>query len=441
MMGLLDAREPCRLAPNRAPVFPKSIAQLPVNPQCGPDSRSRYWTILEQNQQFLPASIRCMVAVPAVRRLYAAPAAAAQDIRPRTAIATNFSIALQTVSMLRAYLRTIETPLSISLVSLRSEMPIAGDSMATSSVKEIEKTPPGRRDNQAMTSTRRSQPIRAVGRKDITMRARNSSYPHDAVNALFITAGSRRSASIELLGSSTSAGQDQGRVQSRRAPTKLRDEMAELLTEIDGLPVLVCLVITDIPADVRSSFLPRGNGVHSLPFTALEKMVDRVRGSSAPSDAPSRPAPALVELISDGAPLAQLPAPSNETVLRVGPLELDLLDRSAKRGDRKIDLRPREFQLLKYMMQRSDNLVTRATLFKEVWRYRFVPETNLVDVHMGRLRRKVDGPNESPLIRNIRGTGFVLGATPGSLSSPSKSAQQSENLAAEVPRSVQRAAL
>jgi DNA-binding winged helix-turn-helix (wHTH) protein len=281
------------------------------------------------------------------------------------------------------------------------------------------------------------------GREDITMRARNSSYPHDRNNALFLTAGSRRSASIELLGSSTRAGPDQGRVQSRRVPTKLRDEMAELLTDIDGLPVLVCLVITDIPAGMRSDFLPRGNDIHSLPFTALEKMVDRMRGSSAPRDAPTRPAPALVELISNGDPLAQLPAPSNETVLRVGPLELDLLDRSAKRGDRKIDLRPREFQLLKYMMQRSDSLVTRATLFKEVWRYRFVPETNLVDVHMGRLRRKVDGPNETALIRNVRGNGFVLGATPGSLSPPSKPAQRSENLAAAAKssRSLQRAAL
>jgi DNA-binding winged helix-turn-helix (wHTH) protein len=430
------------MPPNRTPVVPKSIVQLAVDPQCGQDSRSRYWTILEQNQQFLPASIRWIVAVPAVHHLRGRRPRRRREIRPRTANATNFRIALRTVSMLTAYLRTIETPLSISLVSLPSEMPIARDSMATTSVNEIKKTPPGRPDNQAMTSF---NPAFAAnprgGRKDITMRAHNSSYPHDPINALFITAGSRRSASIELLGSSTRAEQDQGRVQRRRASTKLRDEMAELLTEIDGLPVLVCLVITDIPADVRSDFLPGGNGVHSLPFTALEKMVDRVRGSSASSDAPSRPAPALVELISDGDPLAQLPAPSNETVLRVGPLELDLLDRSAKRGDRKIDLRPREFQLLKYMMQRSDSLLTRATLFKEVWRYRFIPETNLVDVHMGRLRRKVDGPNESPLIRNVRGAGFVLGANPGSLSSPSKPAQGSENLAAAAPRSVQRAAL
>ena len=110
--------------------------------------------------------------------------------------------------------------------------------------------------------------------------------------------------------------------------------------------------------------------------------------------------------------MVRLPAPPNETVLRVGPLELDLLDRTAKRGDRQIDLRPREFRLLKYMMQRSGKLLTRATLFKEVWDYKFVPESNLVDVHMGRLRRKVDGANEAPMISNVRGAGFVLGATP-----------------------------
>jgi DNA-binding response OmpR family regulator len=94
---------------------------------------------------------------------------------------------------------------------------------------------------------------------------------------------------------------------------------------------------------------------------------------------------------------------SNDTVLRVRPLELDLLDRTAKRGDRRIDLRPREFQLLKYIMQRSGRLLTRATLLKEVWNYKFVPKTNLVDVHMGKLRRKVDGSNEPPLILNVRG--------------------------------------
>jgi two-component system, OmpR family, response regulator len=99
-----------------------------------------------------------------------------------------------------------------------------------------------------------------------------------------------------------------------------------------------------------------------------------------------------------------------ETVLLVGSLELDLIDRVAKRGNRQIDLRPREFRLLRYMMQRSDQLLTRADLFFDVWDYKFVPRSNLVDVHMGRLRRAVDGPNEVPMIRTVHGKGFVLSA-------------------------------
>jgi len=168
-------------------------------------------------------------------------------------------------------------------------------------------------------------------------------------------------------------------------------------------------------------------------------MVDRMRGSSLRSDAPSKQPHAIVEPTSSGEPLARVPAPPNETTVRVGPLELDLLDRTAKRGDRKIDLRPREFQLLKYMMQQSDHLLTRAVLLKEVWRYRFVSETNLVDVHMGRLRRKVDGANESPMIRTIRGVGFVLNATPCPLGSPPKPAERSASptVADKSPRSLE----
>jgi DNA-binding winged helix-turn-helix (wHTH) protein len=219
--------------------------------------------------------------------------------------------------------------------------------------------------------------------------------------------------------------------------------MAEVLTDIDGLPILVRVLIKDIPEEIRSGLVSRGNDIHARLSSTLEMMVDRMRGSSLRSDAPSKQPLAVVELISSGEPLARLPALPNETVLRVGPLELDLLDRSAKRGDRKIDLRPREFLLLKYMMQRNDQLLTRATLLKEVWRYRFVPETNLVDVHMGRLRRKVDGANESPMIRNVRGVGFILNAIPCSLSSPSKPAQRSGNLvvADKSPGSLERAAV
>jgi DNA-binding response OmpR family regulator len=185
--------------------------------------------------------------------------------------------------------------------------------------------------------------------------------------------------------------------------------MAEFLADIDGIPVVVRFLVKDMSAKMQSEFAAKGADIHSLLTSTLQKMVDRMRGSSQRSDGLSKQPLAIVE-ISRGEALVRVPAPPNETVLRVGPLELDLLDRTAKRGDRRIDLRPREFRLLKYMMQRNEELLTRATLLKEVWNYKFVPETNLVDVHMGRLRRKVDGPNEAAIIRNVRGAGFILSA-------------------------------
>jgi DNA-binding winged helix-turn-helix (wHTH) protein len=202
-----------------------------------------------------------------------------------------------------------------------------------------------------------------------------------------------------------------------RVPPTLRNEIAELLVDVDGLSVLVRFLVKDIPTEMQSGSVSKDADIHALLSRALEGAADRMRGSSPRDDGASKQPPALVELTSG----EEHSVPPNETVLRVGPLELDLLDRTAKRGGRQIDLRPREFRLLKYMMQRNDKLLTRATLLKEVWNYKFVPETNLVDVHMGRLRRKVDGPNEAPLIRNVRGAGFVLSAPPcphGSLSRP-----------------------
>jgi DNA-binding winged helix-turn-helix (wHTH) protein len=177
-----------------------------------------------------------------------------------------------------------------------------------------------------------------------------------------------------------------------------RNEVAQFFANIDGVSVLVRFLVADIATGIPSDFVSK-----------LEKTIGRIAGSSLRPADRSKPALASVEFI----PSAEHLAPStSDTVLRVGALEIDLLDRSAKRGERRIDLRPREFQLLKYMMERSDRLLTRAALLKDVWNYKFVPKTNLVDVHMGRLRRKIDGPNESPLIRNVRGVGFVLDATP-----------------------------
>jgi DNA-binding response OmpR family regulator len=210
-------------------------------------------------------------------------------------------------------------------------------------------------------------------------------------------------------------------------PPALQDETSELLADVDGLPILVRFRLNEVPVEVRSDLVSNGADIRSLLSITLEKMVDRMRGTPLREEATCTQPLATVELISSGEPLVRLQARLNETVLRVGSLELDLMDRAAKRGDRKIDLRPREFQLLKYMMQRNDKLLTRETLLKEVWNYKFIPETNLVDVHMGRLRRKVDGSNEFPMIRNVRGAGFVLSATPLSRGSPPKPAERSSN--------------
>jgi two-component system OmpR family response regulator len=147
-----------------------------------------------------------------------------------------------------------------------------------------------------------------------------------------------------------------------------------------------------------------------LVLSALGAVDDRVRGLRAGGDDYLTKPFATVELIARLEALLRRPAETRDTVLRAGPLELDLIERTAKRGDRVIDLLPREFRLLEYMMRRKEQMLTRAMLLEEVWNYKFVPQTNLVDVHMGRLRRKVDEPNEPPMIHNVRGVGFILRA-------------------------------
>jgi two-component system OmpR family response regulator len=145
-----------------------------------------------------------------------------------------------------------------------------------------------------------------------------------------------------------------------------------------------------------------------LVLSALGSVDDRVRGLRMGGDDYLTKPFAIIELVARIEALLRRPVESRETTVRVGQLELDLIERTAKRGERAIDLLPREFRLLEYMMQRSDQLLTRAMLLEEVWSYKFVPATNLIDVHMGRLRHKVDGPGEPPMIHNVRGAGFIL---------------------------------
>jgi two-component system OmpR family response regulator len=168
-----------------------------------------------------------------------------------------------------------------------------------------------------------------------------------------------------------------------------------LLPGMDGLAVIEAL---------RKDHV----GMPVLVLSALSAVDDRVRGLRGGGDDYLTKPFAITELVARIEALLRRPADSRETTLRVGPLELDLIERAVKRGERKIDLLPRELRLLEYMMRRSDQLLTRAMLLEEVWNYKFVPATNLVDVHMGRVRHKVDAAGEAPMIHNVRGAGFIL---------------------------------
>jgi DNA-binding winged helix-turn-helix (wHTH) protein len=221
-----------------------------------------------------------------------------------------------------------------------------------------------------------------------------------------------RSASIHFLNSSIRTGRNSHPVHGSRMPSVPLNDVAEFEADFDGLLILFRNVVKDVPAEMRSRFATGEADVHALLSFAIKEIVDRMRGSSLRGDGSSKPRLSIVNMAPSADSPAEPSSPPMENVLRAGPLELDLIDRTAKRGNRQIDLRPREFRLLKYMMERSDKLLTRAALLQDVWNYKFVPQTNLVDVHMGRLRRKVDGPNDSPIIRSIRGSGFVLSTTP-----------------------------
>jgi len=100
---------------------------------------------------------------------------------------------------------------------------------------------------------------------------------------------------------------------------------------------------------------------------------------------------------------------SPTTQLRVAELEMDLLKRTVKRGGENIDLQPREFRLLEYMMRHAGQVVTRTMLLEAVWDYHFDPQTNVIDVHVSRLRGKIDRDRGAPLLHTVRGAGYLLG--------------------------------
>ncbi len=154
-----------------------------------------------------------------------------------------------------------------------------------------------------------------------------------------------------------------------------------------------------------------GNRMPILILTTMGGIDDRVEGLDAGADDYLVKPFAFTELAARVNALARRPALAEvQTVLRVGDLELDLLKRTATRQGRPIELQPREFRLLEYLMRNAGRVVTRTMLLEHVWDFHFDPQTNVVETHISRLRAKIDKGFGQELIRTVRGAGYSLGA-------------------------------
>jgi two-component system OmpR family response regulator len=172
-----------------------------------------------------------------------------------------------------------------------------------------------------------------------------------------------------------------------------------MLPNLDGLAIIQTL---------RSS----GKTTPILILSALGEVDDRVEGLRKGGDDYLVKPFAFSELVARLEALVRRgDKEAVETRLQVGDLEMDLLSRTVKRSGRAIELQPREFRLLEYFLRHSGQVVTRTMLLEKVWDYHFDPQTNVIDVHVSRLRRKIDKDFDYPLIHTVRGTGYVLRAS------------------------------
>jgi two-component system OmpR family response regulator len=171
-----------------------------------------------------------------------------------------------------------------------------------------------------------------------------------------------------------------------------------MLPKIDGLKLV---------EELRQ----HGNVTPVLFLSALSEVDDRVKGLKAGGDDYLTKPYAFVELLARLDALMRRRHPAAvKTRLQVGDLELDLLTRTANRGEISIDLQPREFRLLEYLMRHAGQVVTRTMLLESVWEYHFDPQTNVIDVHISRLRAKIDKGFETPLLHTVRGAGYMIRA-------------------------------
>ena len=171
-----------------------------------------------------------------------------------------------------------------------------------------------------------------------------------------------------------------------------------MLPKMDGLKLV---------AEMRE----HSNATPVLFLSALSEVDDRVKGLKAGGDDYLTKPYAFVELLAriDALMRRRMPA-GVRTRLDVGDLELDLLTRAAKRSGTDIELQPREFRLLEYLLRHDGQVVTRTMLLESVWEYHFDPQTNVIDVHISRLRAKIDKGFEAPLLHTVRGAGYMIRA-------------------------------
>ncbi len=171
-----------------------------------------------------------------------------------------------------------------------------------------------------------------------------------------------------------------------------------MLPKVDGLSVLSTRRIA-------------GDETPALFLSALGEVDDRVAGLRAGGDDYLVKPYALQELLARVEALGRRRAPAHVTTrYQVGDLEIDVLNRTARRADTKIDLQPREFRLLEYLMRHAGQVVTRTMLLENVWEYHFDPQTNVIDVHISRLRAKIDKDFDLPLLKTVRGAGYTISA-------------------------------
>jgi two-component system, OmpR family, response regulator len=170
--------------------------------------------------------------------------------------------------------------------------------------------------------------------------------------------------------------------------------------QIDGLTIIEALRRT-------------GNHTPILILSALSDVDERIRGLRSGGDDYLTKPFAFGELLARLDVLARrAQAPAAQTALEVGDLRIDLLSRMASRAGRSIVLKPREFKLLEYLMRHAGQVVTRTMLLENVWDYHFDPQTNVVDVHISKLRQKIDAEDELPMLRTVRNAGYMLSIEP-----------------------------